>query len=109
MHPEVERLAILVEAASSFLHTYGEEHWSAWLSKDASRIHNLELYGLQHLLGAFGGMGSISDLLLHPANGHKVPETEVDRVNEELRSMLCQVYDLAQKLYREELAAKGDT
>jgi len=96
MHPEVERLAILVEAASSFLHVYGEEPWSAWLSKDAAWIRNLDLYGLQHLLGAFGGMGSLSDLLLHPVNGHRIPETEVDRVNEALRSRLSQVYDLAQ-------------
>jgi hypothetical protein len=109
MHPEVERLAILVEALSSFLRKYGEEHWSAWLSKDASRIRNLDLYGLQHLLGAFGGMGSISDLLLHPANGHKVSETEVDHVNEALRSMLSEVYRLAHTLYQEELSAKGGT
>jgi hypothetical protein len=106
MHPEVERLALLAEAAASFLRNYGEEHWSAWLSKDAWRIRNLDRYGLQHLLGAFGGMGSIGDLLLHPANGYTVSETDVDRVNEALRAMLSQVYDLAQKLYREELAAE---
>jgi|SRR5919109_5151865 hypothetical protein len=109
MHPEVERLALLVEAASSFLHKYGEAHWSAWLSKDAARIRNLDLYGFQHVLGAFGGMGSISDLLLHPINGHRIPEAEIDRVNEALRSMLPQVYDLAQQLYREELSAKDGT
>jgi hypothetical protein len=109
MPPEVERLAIFVDAVSSLLHTYGEEHWSAWLSQDASRMHNFDRYGLQPLLYAFGGMGSINDLLLHPANGHKAPETDVDRVNEELRSLLSQVYDLARKLYRAELAAKGGT
>jgi hypothetical protein len=42
MHPEVERLAILAEATASFLHCYGEEHWSGWLSKDASWIRNLD-------------------------------------------------------------------
>jgi hypothetical protein len=42
MHPEVEHLAILAEATASFRHRYGEERWSGWLSKDASRIRNLD-------------------------------------------------------------------
>jgi hypothetical protein len=102
VHPEVERLARLVEATVNFLTTYGETHWSAWLARDAARIRARDYNGLKHLLSAFGGMGSITDLLLHPANGHKISEAEIDHVNDRLRSMLNEVHELALRLSKEE-------
>ena len=107
MNSEVERLASLVETTANFLSTVGEARWSTRLSGDAARIRARDYYGLHHLLSAFGGMGSISDLLLHPANGHDIRESEVEHVNGELRSLLNEVYELALKLSDEAESGNG--
>jgi hypothetical protein len=54
------------------------------------------------MLSAFGGMGSINDLVLHPMNGHKVDVNEVSTVNGRLNSLLERIYALVVKLKREE-------
>jgi hypothetical protein len=43
-----------------------------------------------------------NDLLIHPANGHKIQEADVAKVNDELRSLLSKVIALSKKLYAEE-------
>lgn len=36
-------------------------HWAGWLERDRARIAAGDLAGLDHLMQAFGGMGSIND------------------------------------------------
>ena len=105
MPSDMEPLARLVEATADFLSEHGELHWSIWLSQDAARMRAHDAYGLHHLLNAFGGMGSINDLLLHPLNGHAVPEAAIDRVNQQLRAMLTEVYELARALSKDHFGA----
>ncbi len=40
----------------------------------------------------FGGMGSLSDLVIHPVNGHAVAEDQIARVNETLDGLRERVY-----------------
>lgn len=57
-------LAALDEAAT-LLRAYGVEGWAAWLEDDRRRIAEGHHDALDHLLSAFGGMGSLNDVELH--------------------------------------------
>jgi hypothetical protein len=98
---EVQGLAESLESASDFLQKYGVSSWASWLAKDAKLVRNGDFYGVEHLLSAFGGMGSLNDLVLHPINGQSIPEADVGRINEELQAMLADVSGRARKLARE--------
>jgi len=101
MGPKTAKLVSLLESASSLLRSCGEEHWSSWLEKDAALLRVSELKGIEHFLGAFGGMGSISDLVLHPINGHRVAEPDIAKVNESLRTLLTEASELAREVRNE--------
>lgn len=77
------RLLRNLHRAVALLGQDGEEHWAAWLSSDAGRIRAGDAYGLDHLLSAYGGMGSINDL----GSGR-------------LRRLLSKIYDAAAALRR---------
>jgi hypothetical protein len=106
LHPEVEELAGCIESAAILLRSYNEHHWGSWLAKDAALVRAHDFAGVEHFLIAFGGMGSINDLIILPINGQQVGCNQVDRANEELRSMLSKAYNLAGKLQKEELASR---
>ncbi|MCB1939991.1 MAG: hypothetical protein KDE64_12430 [Rhodocyclaceae bacterium] len=106
MHPEIQELAKLLERIHLLLAKYGEKHWSAWLARDARLIRNLDLYGVEHFLSAFGGMGSINDLVLHPINDHQNREGEIDAANIELGTLLEEAYKLGKKLYAEKASER---
>jgi len=102
MHPEIEELGTLLSQAVNLLSSVGEERWANWLSVDEQRIRRLDFYGIEHLLSAFGGMGSINDLVLHPINGHKIEDQDVNSTNERWQDLLKRIGSLARKLKSEE-------
>jgi hypothetical protein len=104
MGPKTTRLVGLLDSAVQLLHSVDETHWSSWLQKDATLMKDGDFYGVQHFLGAFGGMGSINDLMIHPINGYRIAETDAAKVNETLQALLSQAYDLAQEIRRERMA-----
>lgn len=101
MGPKTARLIELLEAASALLRACGEAHWSAWLEKDLARLRRGDFSGVEHFLSAFGGMGSLSDLVLHPENGDRLSYAEVKDVNARLHQLLTEAWALAQDLRRE--------
>lgn len=102
MDTEIAQLARLTHAASELLRSRGEHTWGAWLRTDAERIRQLDFYGIEHVLAAFGGMGSLNDLVLHPQHGHHLTESEISAVNDRMHGLLQRIYTLAEKLTREE-------
>jgi hypothetical protein len=106
VHPDIAELANRIDAAATLLYSFGEQHWGSWLAKDAATIRNLDLRGVEHFLGAFGGMGSINDLVICQLNGHKIAEEQEDAANNKLRSLLSEAATLARKLYAEEAGVK---
>lgn len=102
MHRNIQKLVALLMAAQSLLAQYGEKHWSSWLENDARLIRNLDLYGVEHLLTAYGGMGSINDLVIHPTNGHKIKDSDVASANEKFEILRTKIYSLAKRLAMEE-------
>lgn len=64
------RLLATLDDAAALLVEHGEHGWAAWLEGDRRRIAQGDLAGLDHLLAAFGGMGSLNDLVFDPRNGN---------------------------------------
>ena len=87
--------------ACTILGRHGENWWASRLEDVLPLIQRRDSRGLKQLLGMYGGMGSINDLLIMRANGHQVSEAEEDIVNAALRSCLDRVHELADELYRE--------
>ena len=64
------RLLATLDDAAALLVEHGEHEWAAWLQGDRRRIAQGDFAGLDHLLAAFGGMGSLNDLVFDPRNGN---------------------------------------
>lgn len=72
-------------------------HWADWLAKDAKLIRFHDGFGLEHLLAAYGGMGSLNDVVLQLISagaGVLVPRDDNERFDELRR----QIYDVATRL-----------
>ncbi len=67
---KLQELCQSIESLVLLLGSAGETHWNNWLQTDLRRLRSGDTYALQHLLQAFGGMGSLNDLVIHPLNGH---------------------------------------
>ena len=69
----VEALVDAATTAAELLRWHGEEHWAGELDRDAKRIASGDFYGVEHLLSAFGGMGSLNDVrLAHRADDDRL-------------------------------------
>lgn len=77
-------LAANLGEAIALLTKYGETHWVAWLTRDRVGLLAHDWDAFDHLLNAFGGMGSFNDLLILAANGHDVRPDEEKTINERL-------------------------
>jgi hypothetical protein len=102
MHPELEYLSQLLDEASDLLSLHGLTRWAEWLSKDARLISASDFFGIEHLLSAFGGMGSINDVVLSSVGDSSGPTRMLTAENERLSQLLTSIYDSATKLAREE-------
>lgn len=74
---------------------YGEGHWADRITDAIRRINDGDLSGVDYLLRAFGGMGSLNDLLIHEANGHSIAAVDVGPVNDRLDELRTRVYSLS--------------
>jgi hypothetical protein len=93
---EGEQVAELIEhltKASAILDVFGFVSWSTWLRSDLSRISKFDVSGLEHLLSAFGGMGSLNDVRLDTGSGSQDSDYNV-----QLRGHLAEAFQLASVL-----------
>jgi hypothetical protein len=97
----VNRLLATIDETVCLLRLYSVGQWAEWLSNDAAAIQGSDFHGVAHLLSGFGGMGSFSDVWICPENGHKINQSDVQRVNEKLQKLSSEIYRLADKLRRE--------
>lgn len=100
MGPRTSELVTILDETIAVLRSAQENHWSAWLEKDAAWIRADDFYGVEHFLSAFGGMGSLNDLVLCPANGHTLDASQIAPLNDRLNHLLSQSWSLARELER---------
>ncbi|PLC43419.1 hypothetical protein C0Q88_01445 [Ralstonia pickettii] len=89
----VETLTKLLDEAAALLRAYEQTGWAEWLAKDAMRIRCRDGYGIEHLLSAYGGMGSLNDVVLQRSNGVEVTMDFND--NERFSKLRSEIYELA--------------
>jgi hypothetical protein len=59
----ISELVTVLAALAALLHKIGEDYWAAWVEKSNQQLRNRDLYGVERLLQAYGGMGSLNDVL----------------------------------------------
>jgi hypothetical protein len=64
MEDDVHELLRVLDAIVELLDKDEETHWRTWMHESRTRILNADYSGIEHLLGAFGGMGSFNDLVI---------------------------------------------
>lgn len=92
------RLVANVTAARELLTQFGEDHWASWMAAVHGDLTARDAHGLKRLIGAYGGMGSFNDVVIHPVNGHSVAEDDIDRANRSLAGLRTVMYTDAKAL-----------
>jgi hypothetical protein len=103
------RLARLIRnlnEIADLLRKHGESHWLRWATTCRTELDTHDAAAFDHVLGAFGGMGSLNDLLILGANGHAVGPEEESIVNDRLADLRTAIWDDATVL-RHDLRASS--
>jgi hypothetical protein len=95
---KTQQLIAILEQIENLSVIHGEQHWSAWITRDIMAIRKYDAQGIGHLLSAYGGMGSFNDLRLCAANGHRIGESEAIEVNDTLSALRSKAYTLAKEM-----------
>src|SRR5690554_6395212 len=103
MGPKTRELVSELEVCASFQQECSEVKWAYWLENSASLLKSGQISGIDHNKGAFGGMGSINDLVLHAINGHTIKETEINSANEKLKVYFSTIGHLAEDVTKHAL------
>jgi hypothetical protein len=93
----------LVASATELISLLGESGADPWADRVARGLQLIESgdrYGLDQILALYGGMGSLSDLVIHPMKHHPIPERRVDDVNERLNALRATLFSTARALQR---------
>ena len=98
MGPKTKDLVTILKELTALLSTANEKHWSQQITKAKSRIQRSDFSGIQLLLSFYGGMGSFSDLMIHPVNGHSISENDSSKFNERLDKYRSDIYRLSKEI-----------
>jgi hypothetical protein len=72
MGPKTENLICLLDQLAAVLESDGEAHWSHWARNARTRLLNSDYSGIDYVLSAYGGMGSLNELVLGQNHEHGV-------------------------------------
>jgi hypothetical protein len=99
-----DRLLKVLDDLEQLLLQHGENFWGEWINSVTTRIRNGDGYGPEELLGFYGGMGSLNDLIICPENGHRIEKEDEAKVNAQLKDLLEQASSIARELLRQHQA-----
>lgn len=92
---KTRQLIALLEDLTAVLRKLDQDHWADWMSESVRSLQRGDFWGITHLLGAYGGMGSFNDILVDLVG--VLPSDDVMRT----RRLRSEVSALAQELARE--------
>jgi hypothetical protein len=98
---QLRTLNVVLGEMAALLQARGRTHWAEWVGEARRRLEAGDASGLDHLLSAYGGMGSLNDVVFHPRNGDNLGEAELARTNTELERLRSTAYELATARRRE--------
>lgn len=65
MTDNIQKLSKVLEEIIQILEASGEKHWANWMLEAKDSLKYSNDYGIEHILAAYGGMGSFTDLVLY--------------------------------------------
>jgi hypothetical protein len=90
------RLLVVLTELADLLRRYEQLHWSDEIESCRRRIDAGDAHGLDQFLGGFGGMGSLTDVLLYPAD--EGDTRDFAAANGLLGALRLEAYQLAMNL-----------
>lgn len=101
----MQELARQLTKCAAFLERYGvHPDWVSMLASLATRLRAGDIGAASELRTLFGGMGSFNDILIHPHNGHRVDEKDIEIVNTRLDQMRHELFESCNSLIRSHTA-----
>jgi len=105
MATKLDELLATLDELIQLLESDGEQHWSKWMRQSNTRLSNSDYSGIEHLLSAYGGMGSFNDLVICQSyeNGEfhwKEGDVEINKRLDQLRS---KAWELAYSIRRDHI------
>ena len=100
LKPQAQALCQVLKELIDLLDADGETHWRNWLAESLTDLEANNLRGARHLQGAYGGMGSFSDLIV----GQQMNEDGFEwapgaaEANDKLDALRSEAYTLAKAL-----------
>lgn len=101
MESDTSKLINLLVELEELFRSNGVNHWADWLKKDIDLISSGDFEGVSHLLSAYGGMGSITDVYITPEAGYLITDAEVAQLNDRLSNLMSEIFSFATKIHRE--------
>lgn len=102
MGPKTQELIGVLDELASVLESDGNNHWGGWMRKARSRLLNSDFSGIEYLLSAYGGMGSLNDVVLGQSYKDGVFEWKPGYVelNEKFTALSSKAWKLADAIKR---------
>ncbi len=100
LNEQVQTLCQVLQDLIVILDKDGETHWRDWMAKSLTALEANDLHGVQHLRGAYGGMGSFNDLVIGQRMGDDgltwTPDAK--STNDQLDALRTRAYALAKEI-----------
>ncbi|MBT2518071.1 hypothetical protein J7E29_11545 [Streptomyces sp. ISL-90] len=87
-----DQLRIALVELCDLLEAHGERAWSGWARRTVGLVDE-ERFDRSRVRGVFGGMGSLNDVVIHPANGHTIDAAEIHPVNQAVSKIRSRIYE----------------
>ena len=102
MGPKTQELVEVLAKLALLLQGDGEQHWRAWLLRAKARLENLDYSGVEYLLKAYGGMGSLSDFIAAQSltDGQFTWKPGYVELNNEIDGLRSKAWELATEIKR---------
>lgn len=102
MASDIQELLNTLEELAQVLEGDGDHHWSLWMRTAARRLGRGDCSGVEHLLRAYDGMGSINDLVLGQTSRDGILAWKPGYIalNERFESLRGKAWHLAQEIKR---------
>lgn len=100
MGPKTEELINVLDELASILEADGNPHWGDWMRKAQVLLLNSNYSGIEHLLSAYGGMGSLNDVVIGQGytDGALTWKPGHMALNEKFASLSSRAYELANSI-----------
>lgn len=100
--PKTQELIGVLDELATVLERDGNTHWGGWMRKARARLLNSDYSGIEYLLSAYGGMGSLNDVVLGQNYKDDVFEWKPGHIklNEKFTALSSNAWELADAIKR---------